>query len=80
MYVCMVAGAAVMLHLFSCLGFCFSRAQRKDKKDVAFTRYCYYQYSMVYSIQTGDRKGSRILSNDCAIVLYQGGQCRWAGG
>jgi len=35
---------------------------------------------MVYSIQTGGREGSRILSNNCAIVLHQGKQCRWAGG
>jgi len=47
---------------------------------LAFTRYCYYQYCMVYSIQTGGRKGSRILTNSCALVLHQGGQCRWAGG
>jgi len=35
---------------------------------------------MVYSIQTGGWRGSRILSNNCAIVLHQGGQCRWGGG
>ena len=35
--------------------------------DVAFTQYCYYQYCMVYSIQTVGRKGSRILSNKCAL-------------
>jgi len=35
---------------------------------------------MVYSRQTGGRKGSRILSNNRAIVLLQGEQCRWAGG
>jgi len=29
---------------------------------------------MVYSIETGGRKGSRILSNNRAIVLHQGGQ------
>jgi len=35
---------------------------------------------MVYSRQTGDRWESRILPNNRAIVLHQGGQCRWAGG
>jgi len=35
---------------------------------------------MVYSIHTGGRKGSRIQLNHRAIVLHQGGQCRWAGG
>jgi len=34
---------------------------------------------MVYSIHTGGRKGSFIRSNNRAIVLQQGGQCRWAG-
>ena len=43
---------------------------------LAFTRYCYYQYCMVYGIDTGRREG-RILPNSRAIV-YQGGQCRWA--
>ena len=47
---------------------------------LAFTRYCFYQYCMVYSIHTGVWKGSRILSNNRAIVLHQGGQCMWAGG
>jgi len=47
---------------------------------LAFTRYCYYQYCMVCSIQTGGRKGIRILANSREIVLHQGGQCRWAGG
>jgi len=47
---------------------------------LAFTRYCYYQYCTVYSIHTGDRKGSRIMSNNRATVLHQGGQCTWAGG
>jgi len=41
--------------------------------------YCYC-HCMVYSIQTGGRWGSRILPNNRAIVLHQGGQCRWAGG
>ena len=47
---------------------------------LALTRYCYYQFCLVSSIQTGGRWGSRILPNNRAIVLYQGGQCRWAGG
>jgi len=33
----------------------------------------------MYSIQTGGRKGSRILFNNRAIVLHQGKQSRWAG-
>ena len=32
-----------------------------------------------HSIQTGGRKRSRILFSHRAIVLHQGGQCRWAG-
>jgi len=48
--------------------------------ELALTRYCYYQYCMVYSVQTGGRKGSRILPNSRAIVLQQCGQCRWAWG
>jgi len=47
---------------------------------LTFTRYCYYQYCMVSSIQTGGQKGSRILSNNRTMVLHQGGQCRWSGG
>jgi len=46
---------------------------------LAFTRYCYCQYCMVYSIHTGGRRGGRILRSGRAIVLHQGGQCRWAG-
>jgi len=34
----------------------------------------------VDSIQAVGRKESLILSNDRAIVLHHGGQCRWAGG
>jgi len=49
-------------------------------RDLAFTRYCYCQNCMVYSTHTGGRKGSLILFNHRAIVLHQGGQCRWAGG
>jgi len=50
-------------------------------RNLAFTRYCYYQYCIVYnSMQTEGRKASRILSNNRAILLHQGGQCRWAGG
>ena len=47
---------------------------------LAFTRYCYYQSCMVYSIHTGGRKGSLTLSNDRAIVLHQSEQCTWARG
>jgi len=57
-----------------------TNTDRPVERHLAFTRYCYYQYGMVYSIQTGVRKGSRILPNNRAIVLHQGGQCRWAGG
>ena len=35
----------------------------------AFTRYCGYQYCMVYCIHTGGRKGSPVLSNSRATVL-----------
>jgi len=35
---------------------------------------------MVHSIHTRVRRGSRILPNHPAIVLHQGGQCRWARG
>jgi len=52
----------------------------RPSRLLAFTRYCYYQYCMVYRIQTGGRKVSRILSNNRATVLHQGRQCRWAGG
>ena len=47
--------------------------------NLAFTRYCYYHYCMVYGIQTRGRRGGRILPNSRAIVLHQGGQCRWGG-
>jgi len=39
----------------------------------AFTRYCYYQYCMVYGIQTGGRRVGRILLNRRAIVLHRVG-------
>jgi len=51
---------------------------RPPPRELAFTRYCDYQYCVVYSIQTGGWKGSRILSNNRAMVLHQSGQCRWA--
>jgi len=37
---------------------------------------------MVYGIYTGGRRGGggRLLPNSRAIVLHQGGQCRWARG
>jgi len=47
---------------------------------LAFTRYCYYQYCMVYDICTGGQRGSRILPNSRATVLHHGEQCRWARG
>jgi len=46
---------------------------------LGITRYCYYQYCKVYSTQIGVWMGSRILPNHRAIVLHQGGKCRWAG-
>ena len=46
----------------------------------AFTRYCHYQYCMVYGKQKGGRGESRILPNNRAILLRQGGKCRRAGG
>jgi len=60
---------------------CVARSLRfLAKRALAFTRYCYYQYCRVYSIQTLVRRGSRILPDNRAIVLHQGGQYRWAGG
>jgi len=55
-------------------------ASERRLPGLAFTRYCFYQYCMVYHIQTGGRIGGRILSNSRAIVLHQGGPCRWARG
>jgi len=49
-------------------------------EGLAFTQYCDYQYSVVYSSQTRVRRGSRILPDNRAIVLRQGWQCRWAAG
>jgi len=46
------------------------RWQYRVKVKLAFTRYCYCQYCMVYSIHTGGRKGSLIRSNHRAIVLH----------
>ena len=46
---------------------------------LAFTRYCYAQYCMLYSIKTGGRGGVRISRNSIAIVLQPCGQCRWGG-
>jgi len=70
-------------HRYRCLyisTFTRSRWCNSRRCGLAFTRYCYYQYCVVYSIQTGGRKGSRILSNTLARVLHQSGQCRFAGG
>jgi len=65
------------------LGLCFlvtvNAVAPRWGRRLVFTRYCYHQHCMVYSIQTGGRRGSRILSNNRAIVLHQDGQCRWAG-
>jgi len=36
-------------------------------KGLAFTRYYYYHYCMVYGIQKGGRRGGRILTNSRAI-------------
>jgi len=36
---------------------------------LAFTRYCHYQYCMVYGIRKGGRGGRRILRNRRAMVL-----------
>jgi len=58
----------------------FSRRWDTVRYSLAFTRYCCYEYCMVYGIQTGGREGSRILSNNRAVVLHQGEQYRWAGG
>jgi len=59
---------------------CRCTHKERGRCTSAFARYCYYQYCMVYSIQTGGRKGSLILCNNHAIVLHQGGPCRWAWG
>jgi len=56
------------------------RLQSSGRRYLALTRYCYYQYCMVYGIQTIVWRGSRILPIHRAIVLHQGGQCRWAEG
>ena len=57
----------------------FTIEPRAWEGGVAFTRYCYYHYGMVYGIQTGGRREGRILTNSRAIALHQDGQCRWAG-
>ena len=45
-----------------------ARAQvpRKLQQHLTFTRYCDYQYCMVYGIRKGGRGGGRI----CAIVVH----------
>ena len=50
-----------------------SRPRRRHPKNHS-TRYCYYQHRLVYSKRTVARNGSRILSNNRAIVLP-----RWRG-
>jgi len=47
---------------------------------LAFTPNWYYHYCMVYSVQAGGRKGSRILPNSRAIVLHQGANAGGPGG
>ena len=39
-----------------------------------------HHHCMVYGKYTGGRRGGRIMPNSRAIVLQQGGQCRWARG
>jgi len=46
----------------------------------AFTRYCHYQYCMVYSIQKGSRGGGIYCAEIRAIVLQSFEQCRCVGG
>jgi len=58
----------------------FLRSWWISHRNLAFTRFCYCQYFIVYSIHTRGRKGSRIRSNNRAIVLHQGGKYWWAGG
>jgi len=52
----------------------------RGNRSLAFTRYCYCQYCMVHGIQTGSRREGRTMSNSRAMVLHQGGQCRWERG
>jgi len=49
------------------------------KANLAFARYCYYQYCMVYGIQKKVGGGGRILPKSRAIVLQTCGQCSRAG-
>jgi len=58
----------------------YMNSPRPSIRVLALTQYCYYQYCIMYSIHTGGGRGSCILSNERAMVLYQGRQCRWAGG
>jgi len=54
--------------------------QAESKAEVSRTRLGLTQRCVVYSIHTEGQKGHLILFNNRAIVLHQGGQCRWAGG
>ena len=57
---------------------CFS-SYRRRACELALTRYCHYQYFMVYGIQTRGAGGRRISRNRCAEILQSCGQCRWEG-
>ena len=73
---------------FDCIAWCIQVAECVSlffifvpmPSRVACTRYCYCQYCMVYSIQMRGRKGSRIRSNNRAIILHQGGTMQVGGG
>ena len=53
-----------------------SVVKAKARHELAFTRYCYYQYCMVYGMHMGGLRGGRILPNSRAIVLHKDRQCR----
>jgi len=78
-YICIYIYICWLLHNYFVV-FQMCEEQQRLRRGLAFTRYCYDQYCIVYSIHTEGRKASRILSNHRAILLHQGGQCRWAGG
>jgi len=55
----------------------------KAVRSLTFTRYCYWQWCMVYGIQKrgqGGGGGGRMVFNSRAIVLQRCGQCSWVGG
>jgi len=80
MYACMYVSLSIYLSIYLYLSIYVYASERSAHHILAFTRYFYHQYYMVYSIQTGVRRGSRTLSYSGAIELHQGGQCRWAWG